>query len=384
MKICEQHAEKISKLPDVILADFTDALEKITEFLNKNPQKITKEIDDLANKYYGLLVINEQEKLNETVQKIYNETKDEGIKTKLGELLFIHLDHLSKLPNPMHYHLAENIEKLHIAINQQKNNEKNLEKLLDQAIIAFSKLDQPTVQNSSSSVQSSESKTEKKDTPNTITETKITQNKRPPPDPHPKAAAKSRQERLAALTSRVTAANPQQLRQISKSNISNGEIPQQNAQRLAAAQSPRVNPQTSTHVDEAVELVAKNIDFFTPPLMSRVNMEWASKHRDLIRGPLAQFQKTLQELQEKRSLYNYIDALWGSQNLLREKLEKYREMDEKEVAKELKPEMFQAFLKYKKESCLRNNDPSKLKALLSENPQMLDAILAFKRYFGSG
>ena len=283
------------------------------------------------------------------MQKIYNETKDEGIKTKLGELLFIHLDHLSKLPNPMHYHLAENIEKLHIAINQQKNNEKNLEKLLDQAIIAFSKLDQPTVQNSSSSVQSSESKTEKKDTPNTITETKITQNKRPP-NPRP------RQERLAALTSRVTAAtNPQQLRQISKSNISSGEILQQNAQRrLAAAQSPRVNPQTSKRVDEAIRYVSENLDFFAAPLEDGIKFQlWSDKHSSLIKGPSDQLRQALTNNSYGRPImfiHPYIDALIGSHTLLENK----------------------------KEECLRNGNPEKLHLLLQSNPALLDAIHAFK------
>ena len=100
----KKHAEEISQLPDVILADFTDALEKITTICQKNPQHITdeevEEIQDLAAEYYGLLVINEQEKLNETVCKIYDEEKDEDIKTKLGKILFVHLDRLSKLPIP--------------------------------------------------------------------------------------------------------------------------------------------------------------------------------------------------------------------------------------------------------------------------------------------
>ena len=56
-------------------------------------------------------------------------------------------------------------------------------------------------------------------------------------------------------------------------------------------------------------------------------------------------------------------------------------MDAKQLEKELKgrPTMLQAVSEYKGKSCLRNGDPSKLRALLNENSQMVEAILAYER-----
>ncbi len=417
----KRHAEEIGQLPDVILADFTDALAKITAILQKNTQDITqeevKEIQDLAAEYYGLLVINEQEKLNETVLKIYNEEKNDGIKAKLGEILFVHLDRLSKLPNPMVYRLVEKIREVHTEISDAAKNN-NLNETLDFVINDLSVIAQPVMRSVKAYKTPSKPQTPTLDTKHTpITminggdlgngvELGLEAGSRPASSTsnHPNSS-NSMQRRpsmqISPVQNRKGAVNPEMQSLLSQSTNGTHSHDSKRISTPAADMTSPPRPQPpapveiesveikelkkeltpNSNVDEAIKFVEKNLNFFAALFLGKENFQEFG----------SQISSLYDELQQTMTHYThgkttvikepYIDALIGSNNLLSKKIAEYKKMSPSELAKKLKnqPTMLKLVSEYKGENCLRNGNPSKLRALLNENSQMVKVILDYKR-----
>ncbi len=113
----QRYAQAISETPDVILPDFTDAIEKMVSFA-RGESAISTEVHSLATKYYSLLMLSEMDQIGETIYKFSSEEKDPNVKYQLGNILFLQIDKIANASNPIRYDLIEVIRATHQKIHE--------------------------------------------------------------------------------------------------------------------------------------------------------------------------------------------------------------------------------------------------------------------------
>lgn len=124
--IAHKYVDKIAKLPDVGLPRYTQALRKMTEFLQNKSKISAAEVAALVEFYYTSLVLNRQDKLNALMNNIISERYSDGSKEsariahKLRTIIFKHLEAIVRY-EPHHFNAAIVVKEFYKGLKKIRN-----------------------------------------------------------------------------------------------------------------------------------------------------------------------------------------------------------------------------------------------------------------------